>query len=179
MCFGEQLAECSVVYVLVRRRSNVGEGTLGVDELIGDRVVELRVVGLITCEGVRVVKGDEAPLGGVAQVILHGVRVVEIGVREEGEKEKDREVQVEVERGRRESKRNAHHGWHGDDGERLKDDLSQCGVTRDQQRKRTLNGALMCSLIHVAHVVLCVLVLVGVGGVTVVHIGHDEVLVVI
>ena len=37
----------------------------------------------------------------------------------------------------------------------------------------------MCSLIHVAHVVLCVLVLVGVRGVTVVHIGHDEVLVVV
>ena len=36
----------------------------------------------------------------------------------------------------------------------------------------------MCSLIHVAHVVLCVLVLVGVRRVTVVHIGHDEVLVV-
>ena len=51
-------------------------------------------------------------------------------------------------------------------------------MTRDQQRERTLNGALMCSLIHVAHVVLCVLVLVGVGGVTVVHIGHDAVLVV-
>ena len=31
----------------------------------------------------------------------------------------------------------------------------------------------MCSLTHVAHVVLCVLVLVGVGGVTVVHIGHS------
>ena len=52
-------------------------------------------------------------------------------------------------------------------------------MTRDQQRERTLNGTLMCSLIHVAHVVLCVLVLVGVGGVTGVHIGHDEVLVVI
>ena len=39
----------------------------------------------------------------------------------------------------------------------------------------------MCSLIHVAHVVLCVLVLVGVRRVTVVivHVGHDEVLVVI
>ena len=46
----------------------------------------------------RVVKSDEAPLGGVAQVLLHGVRVVEIGVHEEGEKEKDGEVQVEVER---------------------------------------------------------------------------------
>ena len=44
----------------------------------------------------RVVKGDEAPLGGVAQVILHRVRVVEIGVHKEGEKEKDGEVQVEV-----------------------------------------------------------------------------------
>ena len=39
----------------------------------------------------------------------------------------------------------------------------------------------MCSLIRVAHVVLCVLVLVGVRRVTVViiHIGHDEVVVVI
>ena len=54
-------------------------------------------------------------------------------------------------------------------------------MTRDQQRERTLNGVQMCSLIHVAHVVLCVLVLVGVGRVTVVivHIGHEEVLVVI
>ena len=33
------------------------------------------------------------------------------------------------------SERNAHHGWHGDDGDKLKDDLSQCGVTRDQQRE--------------------------------------------
>ena len=39
----------------------------------------------------------------------------------------------------------------------------------------------MCSLVNVAHVVLCVLVLVGVRRVTVVivHIGHEEVLVVI
>ena len=62
-------------------------------------------------------------------------------------------------------------GWN--DG--LKDDLSQCGGTRDQ---RTLDGVQMCSLIHVTHVVLCVLVLVGVRRVTVVHIGHEEVLVV-
>ena len=62
--------------------------------------------------------------------------------------------------------------------DRLKD-LSQCGLTRYQQRELTLNGVQMCSLIHVAHVVLCVLVLVGVGRVTVVHIGHEEVLAVI
>ena len=39
----------------------------------------------------------------------------------------------------------------------------------------------MCSLIYVTHVVLCVLVLVGVRLVTVVivHIGHDDVLVVV
>ena len=37
----------------------------------------------------------------------------------------------------------------------------------------------MCSLINVAHVVLCVVVLVGVGRVTVVHIGHEDVVVVI
>ena len=102
MCFGEQLAECSVVYVLVRRRSNVGKGTLGVDELIGDRVVELRVVGLITCGRMRVVKGDEALLGGVAQVMLNGVRVVEVSLQvkehEGGGKENEGEVQVEVER---------------------------------------------------------------------------------
>ena len=52
------------------------------------------------CEGVRVVISDEAPLSGVAQVILHGVRVVEVSLQvrehEEGEKEKDGEVQVEV-----------------------------------------------------------------------------------
>ena len=48
----------------------------------------------------RVVISDEAPLGGVAQVLLHGVRVVEVSLQvrehEEGEKKKDGEVQVEV-----------------------------------------------------------------------------------
>ena len=53
------------------------------------------------------------------------------------------------------------------------------GVTRDQQRERTLNGVQMCSLIRVTHVVLCVVVLVGVSHVTVVHIGHEDVVVVI
>ena len=56
-------------------------------------------------------------------------------------------------------------------------DLSQCGATRDQERRQTLNGVQVCSVLHVAHV--CVLVLVGVGRVTVVHIGHEDVVVVI
>ena len=52
------------------------EGILEVEELAGDRVVELRVVdelhgvGLITCEGEVIVQGDEGPVGGVAQVVL-------------------------------------------------------------------------------------------------------------
>ena len=52
-------------------------------------------------------------------------------------------------------------------------------MTRDQQRRQTLNCVQVCSVLHVAHV--CVLVLVGVGRVTVVivHIGHEDVLVVI
>ena len=33
------------------------------------------------CEEVRIVKGDEAPLGGVAQVLMHGVRVVEVSLQ--------------------------------------------------------------------------------------------------
>ena len=85
------------------------EGILEVSELAGDRVVELRVVnelhvvGLITCEWEGVVVSDEAPLGGVAQVVSHGVKVV--GVHGEEGKEKDEEVQVEV-KGRREVEEN-------------------------------------------------------------------------
>ena len=70
------------------------EGTLGVDKLIGDRVVELRVVGLITCEWKGIVGGDEGPVGGVAQVVSHGVKVV--GVHGEEGQEKDEEVRGEV-----------------------------------------------------------------------------------
>ena len=40
-------------------------------------------------------------------------------------------------------------------------------------------GALLCSLVQVVRVVIVRVILVGVLGVTVVHIGHDEVLVVI
>ena len=74
------------------------EGILEVSELAGDRVVELRVVelhgvGLITCEWEGDVVAVVAPLGGVAQVIGHGVKVV--GVHGEEGKEKDEEVRVE------------------------------------------------------------------------------------
>ena len=73
------------------------EGILEVSEVVGDRVVELRaivelhVVGLITCGREDLVVGDEAPVGGVAQVVGHGV-----GVHGEEGREKDEEVRVEV-----------------------------------------------------------------------------------
>ena len=64
------------------------------------------------CEGVGDVVGVEAPLGGVAQVIFHGVRVVEVGlqVREHQDRgeEEDGEGQVEVEREVEENQRQQH-----------------------------------------------------------------------
>ena len=65
------------------------EGTLEVDEVAGDHVVELRGVGLITCEGEVIVQGDEGPVCGVAQVVdCHGVTV---GHQEREEEEEQQE----------------------------------------------------------------------------------------
>ena len=54
------------------------------------------------CEGVGDVVGVVTPLGGVAQVGLHGVKVVEVGVllrvHQDRGVEEDGEGQVEVER---------------------------------------------------------------------------------
>ena len=50
--------------------------------------------GLVFCEWEGDVVAVVAPLGGVAQVVSHGVKVV--GVHGEEGKEKDGEVQVEV-----------------------------------------------------------------------------------
>ena len=54
------------------------------------------------CEGDGDVVGVVTPLRGVAQVVLHGIQVVEVGVRlrvhQDGEVEEDGEGQVEVER---------------------------------------------------------------------------------
>ena len=62
----------------------------------------------LICEGVGDVVGVEAPLGGVAQVIFHGVQVVEVGVQvrvhQDRGVEEDGERQVEVERGRRDQR---------------------------------------------------------------------------
>ena len=62
------------------------------------------------CEGDGDVVGVVTPLRGVAQVVLHGVQVVEVGellrVHQEGEVEEDGEGQVEVEREEGEVKEN-------------------------------------------------------------------------
>ena len=91
------------------------------------------------CEREGVVVGDEAPLGGVAQVISHGVKVigVEVGVHGEEGKEKDEEVRVEV-KGEVEQlreKRSSWMVWRWSDG--LKDDLSQCGCDTCNQDEKT------------------------------------------
>ena len=55
------------------------------------------------------VVGVEAPLGGVAQVIVHGVRVVEVGLQvREHQDRGDGEGQVEVEREVEENQRQQH-----------------------------------------------------------------------
>ena len=57
------------------------------------------------CEGDGDVVGVKAPLRGVAQVVVHGVQVVEVGVQvrvhQDRGVEEDGEGQVEVERGGR------------------------------------------------------------------------------
>ena len=65
---------------------------------------------LITCEGDGDVVGVVTPLGGVAQVTLHGVKVVEVGVvlrvHQDRGVEEDGDGQVEVEREEGEVKEN-------------------------------------------------------------------------
>ena len=61
---------------------------------LGDAVTARRSGLSSICEREGVVVGDEAPLGGVAQVIGHGVKIV--GVHGEEGREKDEEVRVEV-----------------------------------------------------------------------------------
>ena len=88
------------------------------------------------CEGEGDVVGVEAPLGGVAQVIFHGVQVVEVGVQvrvhQDRGVEEDGEGQVEVEREVEEvrEKRTSWMTWRED--KRHMNDLSQCGVTHHQ-----------------------------------------------
>ena len=75
-------------------------------------VVSPKFLTCQACEGVGDVVGVEAPHGGVAQVIFHGIQVVEVGlqVREHQDRgeEEDGEGQVEVEREVEENQRQQH-----------------------------------------------------------------------
>ena len=70
------------------------------------------------CVAGDIVKGDEGPIGGVAQVVCHGVKVV--GVHGEEGREEDGKVQGEVKGEVEQLERKAHHGWCVDESERLK-----------------------------------------------------------
>ena len=77
-----------------------------------------------SCDWEGVVVGDEAPLGGVAQVVCHGVKVV--GVHGEEGQEKDEEVRVEV-KGEVEENQGPHMDGMWMKVKDSRDDLSQCG----------------------------------------------------
>ena len=137
-----------------------------------------------TCEGVCDVVGVEAPLGGVAQVIFHGVQVVEVGVQvrvhQDRGVEEDGEGQVEVEREVEEvkEKRTSWMTCRWSDGHG--NDLSQEDHDSTSRQETRLNSALLCSLVQIARVVIVRVILVGVLGVMIdVLIGLDEVLVIV
>ena len=60
----------------------MGDGILEVDEVAGDRVIELRGVGelhgvgLITCEGEVIVQGDEGPVRGGLLIVTESPLVM-------------------------------------------------------------------------------------------------------
>ena len=120
------------------------EGILEVSELAGDRVVELRVVdelrvvGLITCEREGIVGGDEGPVGGVAQVVSHGVKVV--GVHGEEGQEKNEEVRREVKGEVEQLRDNRTCAWREDGMTDSRDDLSQCGCDTCVMKTRHLTA---------------------------------------
>ena len=96
----KKLGELVVVDVGVGERNCIFEEVLEVDiaggrevELIG--VCELHVLGLITCVGCDIVKGDHAPDGGVAQGVIHGDVIRHHGKNQE---EVEEELEEEVER---------------------------------------------------------------------------------
>ena len=119
-----------------------------------------------------IVGGDEGPVGGVAQVVSHGVKVV--GEHGEEGQEKEGEVQVEV-KGEVEQlreKRSSCMAWRWDD--RFKRRFEPMWVWLMCDEDKASNSLQACS--DLTHVVL---VLVSVRRVTLVHIGHEGVLVVI
>ena len=92
--------------------------------VLNDRVPRMNInfdLASLHCEGDGDVVGVKAPLRGVAQVVFHGVQVVEVGVQlrvhQDRGVEEDGEGQVEVEREEGEVKENhtcMKMGWNDD-----------------------------------------------------------------
>ena len=117
------------------------------------------------CEWVGDVVGVVTPLGGVAQVSFHGVKVVEVGVvlrvHQDRGVEEDGEGQVEVEREEGEVKENhtcMKMGWSED----LKDNLSQWGACAIKVWRRNSALYVPYSLVQLARVVVVRVILVDV-----------------
>ena len=121
------------------------------------------------------VVGDEAPVGGVAQVIGDEVKVigVTVGVHGEEGREKDSEVREKIKGEVEQLRDNRTCAW-CEDGMPNSKDLSQCVCDTCVMKDKTSNSVLACS--DLAHVVL---VLVRGVTVVIVHIGLEDVLVVI
>ena len=79
----------------------------------------------LVCEWEGIVRGDEGPVGGVAQVVSHGVKVV--GVHGEKEQEKDEEVRVRFRRSRATQRETLIMDSMWMKVKDSRDDLSQCG----------------------------------------------------
>ena len=133
--------------------------------------------------GVGDVVGVKAPLGGVAQVIFHGVQVCRGLCAGQGTS------------GQRRGRRRGRTGWSRKRGRRDQREQHMCDMrmTWDERlneleprgswhiiRKtgRTTNGVLLCSLVQFARIVIVRVIVDGVLGVMIVVLtGHDEVLV--
>ena len=111
--FQKNTSRCSDHHCLcLTRRSSARQRRFSLVTIQGDRGEPSRLKLQISCEGEGDVVGVEAPLGGVAQVIFHGVQVVKVGVQvrvhqDRGEEE-DGEVRVEVKGEVEENQRQPH-----------------------------------------------------------------------
>ena len=98
-------------------------------------------------EGVGDVVGVEAPLGGVAQVIVHGVQVVEVGVQvrvhQDRGVEEDGERQVEGRKGKRTT--HVQHGVKMKDSMNLSQEDHDTSLER-QEGRLTKAAVLICAV---------------------------------
>ena len=105
------------------------------------------------CKRGEIVQGDEGPVGGVAQVVCHGVIVV-VGHQEEGQEEEG-EKQGEVEGEAEKLKDNrTWMVWRW--GDKRVNGLEPMWSVMNDQTRNTKDSVQVCSILHVAHVTLVV-----------------------